>query len=570
MYETKSDWQNLLGDILLPLKPHYSAGSSRLLIGSSGASYEQDTIGIEAFARPLWGLAPLWAGGGSLDKFDEIYRRGIISGTDPKSDEYWGVIHDFDQRMVEMAAFGYALLLAPDKVWEPLSNGERTNFNNWLLQINDYKSHDNNWKFFAVIVNIGLASVGGEYSRETIDFCLKEIESYYIGDGWYSDGKNGDGEYYGARDYYISFAIHFYSLIYAKVMAGSDKERSDLFKERAARFAEDFIYWFAPDGRAVPFGRSMTYRFAQAAFWSACVYADVDVFSHGVIKGLLARHIDDWMKAPIFDNGGVLTIGYRYQNLNMSESYNAPGSPYWALKTFMILALPDDHPFWSAEALAMPALKPLKTLPRADMMVQQRDGESVIYPVGKYSSPGLAHYAEKYSKFAYSSRFGFSVPRSCRALREAAPDSMLAFEIDGYIYVRRGIEEEKITDHSVTTVWSPIRGITVCTEIIPTDNGHMRRHRITSEFMCRAYDCGFALSRDVGQGFRQRIDGSAAAVINQSYKCVARGKSGVGTVIKAFPNTNFMVPETSIPAVCYDIPKGVCEIETIIQTEKIK
>ena len=60
-------------------------------------------------------------------------------------------------------------------------------------------------------------------------------------------------------------------------------------------------------------------------------------------EGDCARHLDYWMKQPIFDNGGILTVGYTYPNLLMSETYNAPGSPYWALR-LCILDLPDDHP----------------------------------------------------------------------------------------------------------------------------------------------------------------------------------------------------------------------------------
>lgn len=44
------------------------------------------------------------------------------------------------------------------------------------------------------------------------------------------------------------------------------------------------------------------------------------------------------------------TIGYCYPQMYMAERYNAPGSPYWGMKSFLLLALPDDHPFWIAEA----------------------------------------------------------------------------------------------------------------------------------------------------------------------------------------------------------------------------
>ena len=59
----------------------------------------------------------------------------------------------------------------------------------------------------------------------------------------------------------------------------------------------------------------------------------------GEIRHLLLGNIRSWMRLPIFDRGGVLTVGYGYPNLCISEGYNAPGSPYWAMKVFAVLAL---------------------------------------------------------------------------------------------------------------------------------------------------------------------------------------------------------------------------------------
>ena len=52
-------------------------------------------------------------------------------------------------------------------------------------------------------------------------------------------------------------------------------------------FAKTFIYWFADNGEAVPYVRSLTYRFAQCAFWSACLLADIRPFSVSVPKTVI-------------------------------------------------------------------------------------------------------------------------------------------------------------------------------------------------------------------------------------------------------------------------------------------
>lgn len=91
-----------------------------------------------------------------------------------------------------------------------------------------------------------------------------------------------------------------------------------------SRFAKDFIHWFAPDGSALPYGRSLAYRFGQAAFWSAYVFAGCKGISLGVVKGILSRHLEWWSAQQITDRDGVLTVGYAYPNLIMQSATTRP------------------------------------------------------------------------------------------------------------------------------------------------------------------------------------------------------------------------------------------------------
>src|SRR5699024_4451169 len=194
-------------------------------------------------------------------------------------------------------------------------------------------------------------------------------------------------------------------------------------------FAKDFIYWFAKDGSAVPYGRSLTYRFAQSAFWSAMIFAEVEEpFSYGVMKGMLFRNLRWWFQQPIFNSDGSLTIGYRYPNLIMAENYNSPGSPYWALKTFLILSLKDDHPFWKSEELGLPSLKEksVQDSPHLILCRQEAKDHVVAFNTGHLSTNEHTHTSAKYEKFAYSNLYGFSVPRAEWGLEQGAFDSMLA------------------------------------------------------------------------------------------------------------------------------------------------
>ena len=121
-----------------------------------------------------------------------------------------------------------------------------------------------------------------------------------------------------------------------------------------------------------------------------------------MIKGILARHLTYWCGKDLLDRDGILTIGYGYPNLIMAERYNAPGSPYWSMKTFLFLALPDSHPFWQAEAEPLPALTQTRLLKQADMLIARQAGDAVAYTPGVCELYGHGHVTEKYSKFAYS------------------------------------------------------------------------------------------------------------------------------------------------------------------------
>ena len=293
-----------------------SPGKAWLNAGETAAKYPHKTAWMEGFLRPLFGLVPFLAGGGQTPLWD-TYLEGIKNGTNPESEEYWGHLQGKEQRVVEMTTLGLALAMIPEYVWEPLTEQERENAVKWLSEINHVPLATNNWLFFPVIVNLGLKKVGEPYDRKLMEEALEKIEACYLSDGWYSDGSSLQ------RDYYIAFAMHFYSLIY---QFNGKRESGAVvrLKERGRIFARSFIYWFSSQGDALPFGRSLTYRFAMSAFWSALAFADVEAYPWGVVKGIILRNIRWWMKQPIFDERGLLTIGYRYPNLKMAEFYNAP------------------------------------------------------------------------------------------------------------------------------------------------------------------------------------------------------------------------------------------------------
>lgn len=560
-FTAREDYVQAVQHMAEGLKKYYSPGKAFVSAGYTATHYGNRTIGLEGFSRILWGLVPLWAGGGT-SCLDSFVPEGIRHGTSRVHEEYWGSYQDGEQAYVEMAVFGLGLLLVPEKIWEPLSESEKGNFNQWLMQINEHRISDNNWLFFRVLVNCGLRKVSGIYCEEQLQKDLERIDDFYQGDGWYTDGATRQ------VDYYIGFAMHFYSLLYAALLQKEDPKRCARYRERARLFAQDFIYWFGEKGEALPFGRSLGYRFAQGSFWCALAFAGEEVFSWGVIKGIVNRHLRCWFEKPILDCEDKLTLGYCYPNLTVGEGYNSPNSPYWAWKSFLILALPQEHPFWEAEEEPLPVLEPVHTL-KHPMMVMQRgmDGYVTALTSGQYAEWEPVHCAEKYGKFAYSSYFGFQVPRSYCNLAQTAPDNMLAFYKDGYYHVRRRCREVTVKDGRIISHWEPLKGVKVETVLIPNGKGHIRRHLINALEDCAAAEGGFALPVDEPK--------EAISVEQQGYAKVSsnRGTSsisliqgeGEGKVILCEANVNLVHPRTMLPYLSYEFKKGITVIEVYVE-----
>ena len=561
---TRKDFEALMHKILQPLLPLYSPGGALLQLGDTGVTYPRRTIGMEGFSRPLWALAPYWLGGGQPGPFAEVYRRGLAAGADPDGPEYWGSPGDYDQLFVEMAAIACAILEVPAVVWEPLAENEKQNLARWLNTINTHELPHCNWLFFRVLVDLALDSVGMPCDLPQMERDLDEIDSWYVGDGWYTDGTPSIKP---QRDYYIPWALQYYGVLYSVFAAKRAPARAERFRRRALEFGRQFAFWFDENGAALPYGRSLGYRFGQCAFYSACVFAGLEPLPLPVMKGIIVRNLQWWMARPIFDRDGVLTIGYTYPQLYMSERYNAPGSPYWGMKSFVVLALPADHPFWSAGAAPLPRMPELYAMQSADLLFQRLpDGQVNAYAPAEVEQNEHGQFAEKYAKFVYNTRFGFSASRSYVQLEQAAPDSMLAFVIDGYTFVRRHSDRFQLLGDRLLSQWSPFAGITVTTELIPQGRGHIRRHTVQSDVACTAYDCGFAVPKFC-DGFATQTDGAQAEACNAAQRCVVAGQGGgAGVIVDAWPNTSLYATNTVIPAVRYDIPAGACELTTRVES----
>jgi len=555
--KTRADLQKALLDLVNPLLPYFSDGGARVRLSGAAAHFDRTAGDLEGFARPLWGIAPFAAGGGEFPHW-ELYRRGLANGVNPKHPEYWGNIKNVDQRLVELAAIGFALAMVPQHLWQPLDDAAKANVIAYLLQAHEKQYAPNNWQFFRVLIDLGLASCGVSVDPTLTNKSFDDIDSFYVGDGWYRDGRVRHA------DHYVPFALHLYGLIYARLQRGDD-ERARQLKERAARIATDIRHWFDDEGGAVAFGRSLTYRFACGAFWGGLAFANVEARPWGEIKGYLLRHLRWWSKLPIADRDGVLSIGYGYPNLMMSESYNSAGGPYWALKVFLPLALPENHPFWTARE--EPATFEARPVPlRHPGMVMMHTAGNVTALSSGQENLEMRAGTEKYAKFAYSSRYAFSVEVSERNYDHGAFDNMLAFSDDDRHYrVREDNRVARIARDVLYSMWLPWNDVTVETWLLPSPPWHIRIHRIITPRPLRTTEGGFAIAipeiraiANDGLGFaifRTKTDVGAIADLLG----VRRGRNLI-----APPNSNLLSAKTVVPQLRGDIPIGVTVLETAV------
>ncbi|WP_039056951.1 DUF2264 domain-containing protein [Enterobacter sp. Bisph1] len=564
---SRDDVVSALMQMLGALDKQFPQGESRFSLGATSAHYSDEIAEMEGLSRALWGLFPLMAGG-DAEPFSGKYLTAIKRGIDPQSAGYWGVTEPYDQRLVEMAAYGLGLSLLGEKLTATFSQQDIDNLHQWLNQITDAQMPDSNWNFFAIMVQLGFKRAGLPWDAAAIEQRFTMMDAYYLGDGWYSDGPGRP------KDYYISMAFHFYGLIYATLNGDDDAVRAATIRERATLFAADFIYMSAAEGESIPFGRSLTYRFAMVAFWSAVAFSGLEVFSAGVVKGIILRHLRWWLEQPIFDRDGILTLGFAYPNLAMCEDYNSPGSPYWALKVFLMLALPSSHPFWQAEELPLPALNAQRTIAPAGQIIVHSDNSkhAWLLTAGQLELNNYVNTEAKYTKFAYSSRFGFTIERGRYGIKHAACDSMLLLsDGDNYFRGRRECAEVVVSEEAIFSRWSPWSDVHIASWLIPCGDWHIRVHRIDSARHLQSVEGGFAVrkaphSREQG-GSLVRAENGLSGI----FELLPHAPREVDSVVTP-PNSSIMFsPCASIPVLRGEIAPGTqwlaCAVQAAITEE---
>ncbi|GAA1688001.1 DUF2264 domain-containing protein [Glycomyces endophyticus] len=529
--QTRTGWQAAATALARPAVDLASRGPDAMPVTMSNHSHAENWF--ELLTRPLWGLAA--AADAVPDDLWDALAAALARALDPADDWYAGDFGDADQRCVEAAAVGWALATAREHLWDRFAPKAKDDTVAWLSQAYKTGVVDNNWHYFPVMVGHGLDAVGAYRDPSVAAAHLDRIGEFHLGGGVFKDGPQG------RVDYYNPFAFHTYALLHYRI-CGDDR-----FVDPAADFARTFRSWFAADGAAVPYGRSMGYRFAQGSLWGALAAADVEAVPWGEAAGFSRRLLAWWWDKPILTPDDRLSIGYGYPNDLAAEQYLTAGSPWWAAKAFTGLLAGADHPFWTAEPEAP---GPGTDANPAAQAVHVRDaGGHVTRLNGQSWRSKMRGGKDTYARLAYSSLAGFSHAVDGPGLEAAAPDGTLVLSEDGVHWRGREDAVSCAIDWSgvLTTVWRPWEDVTVTSELQAFEDGwHTRAHVIETARRLHTGEGGWCVPRD---GNEAAVANDRVAVVSRGVRSEALDDGGnrEAALVWPMPGTHMYWPATVLP-----------------------
>jgi len=346
-------WAALADHMLASVRPFASPGHGRITLPGVEGGYGRAIDGLEGFARTLLMAGFRLAGENGHDPhgYAEWYSQGIAAGVDQSREDRWITLPEHGQAKVEAALIALVLDMTRPWIWDrlsPLTQEQLVTYLSSVVGDTDYPR--NNWCWFRLVVQTFLKSVGGPWSLEDMESDLAVHDSFKRADGWFSDGDER------SFDYYAGWALHLYPTLWARMEGAQELAGPRMAEEhtRLDRFLQDYVKLIGADGAPLIQGRSLAYRFATAApLWVGAI-AEVPSVDSGLLRRAASGMVDYFGRHEVPDERGLLTGGWFHEWLPMLQSYSGTGSPYWASKGLLGLALPADHPAWTAVEQPLP------------------------------------------------------------------------------------------------------------------------------------------------------------------------------------------------------------------------
>lgn len=420
---TRAHWEATADGMLAHAWHWASPRGARLDLPGRSSRSGVRSDGLEGYARTFLAAAFRVAGAQGEDPHGwlERYAEGLVAGTEnPGEDDAdsWPVIRSYDvfgQPMVESASVALGLRATRPWLWDRLSTQEQDRAETWLRGALTSVPAPNNWYLFPFTVAGFLESVGrgDELTAQIRERGLTLLDSWYVGDGWYTDG---DG---GSYDHYNGWALHLYpvldELLAARESGADPREATSVWGERLREHLGSFAHFFAADGAPVYFGRSMTYRFAAGAAVGLGAATGNSPLTAGASRRILSGALTYFLDHGALNDDGLLSLGWHGEHEPTLQPYSGPASPYWASKAFVALLAPADDPLWTSQEEASPAETGdhVVAVPAPGLLLQstQRDGVVRLHNHGAdhlrdVDGEATASGDPLYDRWAYSTHTG--------------------------------------------------------------------------------------------------------------------------------------------------------------------
>ncbi|MEV0648160.1 DUF2264 domain-containing protein [Phytomonospora sp. NPDC050363] len=521
---TRAHWEAVADHWLATALSFASPNNALFQIPGRHAASGPESDALEGFARTFLIAAPRIVGAGGNDPLGlaDVYAAGLVAGTTRGGPEewLWGVdctppLTGKTQPIVEAANIAWALHLTGDHVWGRLDQAGKEQVAQWLAHHASKVAWSNNWLLFTAVIEAFLASKGIDTSAYDSTADVRRVESWHLGEGWYTDGVRRN------IDYYNAWVIHPFLWAWYEMVGDRDPDAKWLWENRLGRYLETYPRLFGGNGSPLIQGRSLTYRTATLApVWLGALTG------RGHLSPGATRRLASGTLKYFTDHGagveGPLSLGWRgEQFLPVTQYYSGPGSPYFAGMGFMGLALPADHPVWTEKEEQQPAETGDRVfgLDGNGWLAHSTSGDEIVRLVNHGSDHHTAGTPDDdplYVKFGYSTH---TAPGMAAAFEDNV-DGAFAL-LDGEPSRRGPILAHRVRGNVAGSRCAPREGAQLRTVSIVSGPYEVRCHLLDSDRPTAVREGAHAVADDVPvpyglhreAAWARRADGLTAAVL---------------------------------------------------------
>lgn len=413
---------------------------------------------------------------------------------DPEHPDFWGYApsHRPTQLSVEAALVAHALAMSGKDLVARLTPAERTNVQKWLASCTQVAERKNNHAWFTACnqaARLELSRSFPEFAGDE-EWMLADLAAMdalaakgTTEDGWYTDSP--DQPIYDVYNFYV---FPNFPLMWGQIIGTRYPQWNEKFRGRIKKFLQRTPYFFAANGTHPLMGRSLCYRWAVLSPLVLGYREKLWPHSPGLLRKIVRKQLEyHWNLGCYDEQRGKLRESYSRDGTPAArEPYIDNGHPYWAMLGFAFYGIPSSDPFWTAKEEPLPVEQGdfLEKFdgPKFLLSGTQRTGE--VKWVMALNAAKREPYRDKYSKFTWSSHFGFN---SVNDKEKVPADQALVFrKIDSGVCATRapaGVNDGKLLNDGVETTWFAQLGdwkFDVVSRVRVIGEFEERTHRITA------------------------------------------------------------------------------------------